>query len=120
MTLVPVTIEPFYKDIGRKIQARRTGLRMSQESLGLLLKPPVTRASIANIEAGKQRILAHTLVQLGHALGIEISALIPHTSNNATTPASQVEAKLAEHNIPSKTIRRLSAQFTASRREKNP
>jgi transcriptional regulator with XRE-family HTH domain len=117
---VAITIEPFYKEIGRKIQARRGELRISQETLGLSLEPQVTRASIANIEAGKQRILAHTLVQLADVLGTDLSRLIPNTNNRTATPANQVEAKLAAHNIPSKTIRRLSAQFKASRGEKNP
>lgn len=106
-------IEPFYEDIGRKIQALRNRSGLSQESLGSALRPRVTRASIANIEAGKQRILTHTLVQLAVALDVEVSTLLP-TAKSGQAMSSHVEAKLAQHNIPTKTIRRL---LRASRRE---
>ena len=92
---------------------------MSQESLGLALKPQVTRASIANIEAGKQRILTHTLVQLAEVLDVDLSALLPNRNSRPVSPPGHVEAKLAEHNVPRKTIRKLSAQMKASRREKD-
>jgi transcriptional regulator with XRE-family HTH domain len=99
-------IEPFYQEVGRRIQARRNRLGLSQESLGAALRPRVTRASIANIEAGKQRILTHTLVQLGVALDVEVSKLLPTTNSSPAMP-SHVEAQLAQHNIPTKTIKRL-------------
>lgn len=70
-------IEPFYSEVGRLIQSKRNENSMSQEYLGHQLNPKVTRASIANIEAGKQRILSHTLVQLSEALGVEILELLP-------------------------------------------
>lgn len=35
----------------------------------------MTRASVANFEAGKQRILAHTLVQLSNVLGFDLNEL---------------------------------------------
>jgi transcriptional regulator with XRE-family HTH domain len=54
---------------------------MSQEYLAQQLNPKVTRASIANIEAGKQRVLTHTLVQLSKALSVDLTQLIPSYSS---------------------------------------
>ena len=54
-------VEPFYTEVGQRIQKLRNGKKLSQTALGLLLSPKVTRASIANIETGNQRILAHTV-----------------------------------------------------------
>ena len=43
----------------------------------MMLNPAVTRASIANIETGKQRILAHTLFQLANALEVDLADIVP-------------------------------------------
>ncbi len=50
---------------------------MTQEDLGRLLLPPMTRVSVANIEGGHQRILSHTLVQLAAALNVEVTEILP-------------------------------------------
>ena len=112
-------IEPFYTELGRSIQTQRVRLGLSQESLGAALHPRVTRASIANIEAGKQRILTHTLVQLAEALNTEITQLIPKKESvlKALAP-TRLEAQLAEHKVPTKTIKRLRDQLRLSRNEK--
>jgi transcriptional regulator with XRE-family HTH domain len=112
-------IEPFYAELGRSIQAQRAKLGLSQESLGAALQPKVTRASIANIEAGKQRVLTHTLVQLADALGIDVFQIIPkHESVRRAAAPSQLEAQLAKHNVPAKVIKKLSAQLKLSQSEK--
>ncbi len=49
---------------------------MTQGELAARLLPTVTRASIANLELGKQRVLAHTLVQLADALDVSVSDLL--------------------------------------------
>lgn len=72
-----IEIEPFYRELGRRIRDRRTLKGLTQEKLGELLDPQVTRASIANIEMGAQRVLAHTLVQLAYHLGTSASELLP-------------------------------------------
>lgn len=48
-------IEPIYKMIGAKIEYVRRALGWRQEDLAK--KTGLTRGSIANIEAGKQRLL---------------------------------------------------------------
>jgi transcriptional regulator with XRE-family HTH domain len=109
-------VEPFYVELGRRIQKRRSAQGMSQEALGRELKPPVTRASIANIESGQQRVLAHTLVQLAKALEVELMELIPPPHQDGQqSPAKEVEAELAEKlQLPKKQIKELTARITGS------
>jgi transcriptional regulator with XRE-family HTH domain len=109
-------VEPFYSEVGLRIQALRNQNGMSQEQLGRRLDPPVTRASIANIEAGKQRVLAHTLVQLAEVLDVELSALLPAACLKQRYVASpgqgNVEAELAEKlGLPKKDVRQLAARL---------
>jgi transcriptional regulator with XRE-family HTH domain len=112
-------IEPVYADIGRRIQGRRNKIGMTQETLGSKLKPKVTRASIANIEGGKQRILAHTLLQLAETLDVEIAELFSK-DRKQITPAIHVEAELAKKlNLPQQKIKKLTAQLKASKREED-
>jgi transcriptional regulator with XRE-family HTH domain len=72
--------EALYREIGARIRAEREDLGFDQielaEHIGL------TRTSITNIEAGRQRMLIHTLYALADALGVSITCLLP---NNDTT-----------------------------------
>jgi transcriptional regulator with XRE-family HTH domain len=109
-------IEPVYADMGRRIQGRRNKIGMTQETLGSKLRPRVTRASIANIESGKQRILAHTMLQLAETLDVEIAELFPKDKIQVA-PARHVEAELSKKlNLPQQKIRKLTAQLKASKR----
>ncbi len=69
-------IEPFYVELGRRIQRARIRNGLSQQALGAAVSPPVTRASIANIEGGKQRVLAHTACQLAAVLSVPLGELL--------------------------------------------
>lgn len=109
-------VEPFYTEVGQRIQALRNENGMSQEQLGRQLIPPVTRASIANIESGKQRVLAHTLVQLAEALKVELGALLPgarqQQGKSPGTTGRSVEEELAEKlGLPNKDIKQLAARL---------
>jgi len=67
----------FYNHLGAQVKRLR-GLRgLTQDELGQRLHPAVTRASVANIEGGKQRVLAHTLFDLATILAVPITELIP-------------------------------------------
>lgn len=88
-------IEPFYQALGSKIQAAREGRRMTQHQLGQSLTPKATRASVANIEHGKQRVLLHTFVQLTDILKVDMRALLPASEPAASGPTSKdVEREL--------------------------
>jgi transcriptional regulator with XRE-family HTH domain len=101
-------IEPFYRDLGARIQHLRSEAKLSQEQLASQLEPPMTRASIANIETGKQRVLAHTLQQLARALEVEPSTLFPAKPKKARDEHGDVAAEIAEK-LPALSSERVHA-----------
>ena len=55
----------------------------------------MTRASIANVESGKQRVLAHSLAQIASSLGVSADELIQDRPAPADADfKQQVEAQL--------------------------
>lgn len=117
--LAMTKVEPFYTEVGQRIQKLRSDRKLSQTALGLLLIPKVTRASIANIETGKQRILAHTLVQLAEALEIPLTDLIPPQKQAQQIVADTLEAELTKKlNLPPRAIKRLTSKVVGAERSK--
>ncbi len=91
---VSESIEGIYPQLGRRIQQLRVGREFTQEQLGARLQPPVTRASIANIESGKQRLLVHTLLQLAHLLAVSVEELLPAPSTATRSPVAAIATEL--------------------------
>lgn len=58
-------VEPIYLLVGAKIAHIRTQLGMTQTEFGEIIG--LTRAAVANMETGKQRIMLHNLEQLAKA-----------------------------------------------------
>jgi transcriptional regulator with XRE-family HTH domain len=77
--------EVVYRQIGQKVrQARMRALpRMSQQHLAVRLG--ISRASVVNIEAGRQRPPLHVLCQIAATLSVEPASLIPEL-NELTEP----------------------------------
>lgn len=67
--------EEFYALLGNRVRSFRQQKGLTQEQLGSRLTPTMTRASVANIETGKQRVLTHTLIQLSGALDVSLDDL---------------------------------------------
>ena len=65
----------FYKNLGQRIANRRKELSLTQESLAD--KTDLTRASIANIEVGRQHITIPSLYQIADALDCDPISLVP-------------------------------------------
>lgn len=59
-------IEPCYAEFGEWVATRRTKLALLQRDVAKLMG--VSRASVANLESGNQRILYHQYLQLTEAL----------------------------------------------------
>ena len=91
--------EPFYEELGRRIAGLRQQRKLSQQALGALLQPQMTRASIANIETGQQRVLAHSLVQLATALGCDLESLA------GAREEEHPEAGVVQHELELKLVR---------------
>ena len=68
--------EVFYRELGRRLAARRKGIDATQAEVADHLG--ASRASVANIEAGRQKLQVHQLYDLARALRIEdLAQLIP-------------------------------------------
>jgi transcriptional regulator with XRE-family HTH domain len=65
----------FYLELGKRVRKARKRLDLTQDDLANLLS--LNRTSITNIEKGKQRLLAHTLVEVANYLKIPVSELLP-------------------------------------------
>jgi transcriptional regulator with XRE-family HTH domain len=86
----------FYVTLGQRIRERRERASLTQAQLGGQLVPPVTRASIANVEAGKQRLLAHSLVQVAQLLHAPLEELVPPALRPAPELVPAIERELRE------------------------
>jgi transcriptional regulator with XRE-family HTH domain len=91
-------IEPFYGELGSRIRRVRESKSVSQAALGRQLHPPVTRASIANIENAKQRVLSHTLVDIAAVLEVGVADLLPIEKRESSTRvrAESIEQELVQ------------------------
>jgi transcriptional regulator with XRE-family HTH domain len=67
--------EALYEDIGCRIADRRRALSMTQLQLARAIG--LQRASVANIESGRQAILVDTLYLIAEALATTPGALAP-------------------------------------------
>lgn len=67
-------VEPVYRQFGAKVESMRAVLMITQQDLAKKVK--LTRASIANIEGGKQRILLADVEKFAVALGVSPRALM--------------------------------------------
>lgn len=66
--------EPVYRLVGAKIEQTRTMLGWTQQELAA--KVNLTRTSITNIEAGRQRILLHDIEKFCAAFNMAPKALL--------------------------------------------
>ena len=73
-----------YQEIGGRIAARRKNLGLKQADVAKRMG--ISRASVANIEVGRQRVLIHQLYRLAEALEIgNPSELMPARSRSRVT-----------------------------------
>lgn len=63
----------YYRELGQRIQRARIAKGLTQE--GLASAVGLTRTSVVNIEKGRQKVLAHTLVRLARSLHVGIENL---------------------------------------------
>lgn len=68
-------MEWMYEQIGRRIRVERQRKKFSQERLAQAAE--LSRASIVNIEHGRQKVMVHSLYAIADVLDIDVCALIP-------------------------------------------
>lgn len=69
----------FYRHVGEQVRRLREGAGLKQEELAA--RVGLSRASIANVEAGKQAVPLHLFAAITEALGAELAHLLPSTSS---------------------------------------
>jgi transcriptional regulator with XRE-family HTH domain len=65
----------FYADVAARIQLRRKQLEMRQEDVAQEMG--ISRASYANIEAGRQRVTVDAMWKLAVILGARLTDILP-------------------------------------------
>jgi transcriptional regulator with XRE-family HTH domain len=91
--------QDFYQRLGIIVREARLKIGLSQEVLGDQLS--LTKASIANIEKGRQRPMAHTLIELAQALRISLAELIPDMESTLPGPTLLVASSAENISIVS-------------------
>jgi transcriptional regulator with XRE-family HTH domain len=79
-----MNLEPLYRSIGSVIRAKRRQRDWTQEELALKLM--ISRGTLANIEAGRQRIFLHQLYSIAAALELKPVDLLPPVTVVTSTP----------------------------------
>jgi transcriptional regulator with XRE-family HTH domain len=69
------SVDQLYIEIGLKIRAARLDRSWKQEDLAEAVG--LTRSSVANIEAGRQKTLVHSLVRIAESLNVTVDTLLP-------------------------------------------
>jgi transcriptional regulator with XRE-family HTH domain len=67
--------ETLYAEIGTRVRRVRVGQKITQDVLAE--RVGLTRTSITNVEAGRQKVQVHTLVEIAEALGVGVGELLP-------------------------------------------
>lgn len=68
-------MEWMYEQIGRRIRVERQRKGFSQERLAQAAG--LSRASIVNVERGRQKVMVHSLYAIANVLEIDVYALMP-------------------------------------------
>lgn len=79
-------VRRFYEEVGRRLRRARTEAGLTQQQLAAAVD--LSRASVANIEAGRQPFPVYTLALFARALELPIGALVPNS--DVLEPSSPV------------------------------
>lgn len=74
-----MAVYPLYQFIGSEIKKGRKDRGFTQKELSGQIG--ISRASLANIETGRQRLLVHQLYRIAEHLGLEVMGLLPNPSD---------------------------------------
>lgn len=106
--------DAFYADVGKMIKKYRVQAGFTQAELASRIE--MTRSSVANIEAGRQRFPLHVLAQLSEILDSQPSVLIPAKSYFTASAALSKETHAELDEISSTARRFVENAILGSRR----
>ena len=88
--------EDIYEEVGRNIRRYRDGARRTQEQVAAAIG--MSRASLANIEVGRQKVRLHHLYAIAEALDLASPALLlPLAASAPYDAALPLAAEAAGH-----------------------
>jgi len=67
-------VDAYYREFGRRVRDARRD-HMTQQVIAR--KVGLSRAAVANIELGRQRVALHMIVRFARALGVSQATLLP-------------------------------------------
>lgn len=76
-----MSVPILYKQLGTIIKNRRRALGLTQELLANRLG--ISRASLANVETGRQRVLVHQLYRFAEQFGVSVATLLPDEAESS-------------------------------------
>ncbi len=96
-----------YPRFGQLVRRHRERLGLNQAEIGQAIG--LTRASIANIETGRQRIPLHHLYRLARVLKVDVHALLPTAAGGASMLAdceiqSSTELSAREQDVVARVV----------------
>jgi transcriptional regulator with XRE-family HTH domain len=103
-----MSTDDIYPLVGEVIRNRRKSLSLTQDKLAAALH--LSRASLANIEAGRQKILLHHLYAFADALGLDVRDFLvdmpirQHIPLPSDLDERQREQVLSVFNEPDSTV----------------
>ena len=80
--------EDIYKEVGRNIRVYRARAHRTQAQLAAEIG--ISRASLANIEAGRQKVLVHYLYTIADALGLESPDVLMPTPSTPSADSADL------------------------------
>src|SRR5690242_331903 len=82
----------YYRALGRLVHQARTEFPMTQDALAR--HAGLTRSSITNLEAGRQRIQVHVLSLIARALKVDPADLLPGSDAETESILHRLEERL--------------------------
>jgi len=87
--------DDLYEMLGQEIRRRREALKMRQGDLADLVE--LSRASVTNIELGKQSVLVDQLYKFADALKVKPADLLPSSPFKSKQPEREALSPKAEN-----------------------
>jgi len=83
-----------YETLGSVIREKREAKGYKQNKFAELLK--ISRASLVNIEKGRQRAPIHNLYEIARLLGVSIHDLLPDSVDQSEEVSDKIEKQIVE------------------------
>lgn len=95
----------FYSELGFEISEARKEVNMSQETLAA--KIGLSRASVVNIEKGRQNPPLHVLIRIAEVLNTNLISLVPTSEESRIKPSlrREISKKEREGDLNAESVR---------------